>query len=97
MDRDSQRIRKAMSLLKRRYGAGRPAFLQFFDPMAGVGGHDTFGPVPGCAGQQGHHRFFSRDTPKSRIMHAETPTALQIRWKHRAVQGKSKNIVNSAK
>jgi endonuclease III len=32
MDKDSQRIRKVMALLKRRYGAGRPAFLHFSTP-----------------------------------------------------------------
>ncbi len=97
MDKDSRRIRRIMALLKRRYGAGRPAFLHFSTPwqllVATILSAQAQDPTVNRATAGLFKRY-----PKVRDYASLRPEQLYKYVKSIGLyKGKSKNIVNSAK
>jgi endonuclease-3 len=97
MDKDAAKIRKVMSLLKRRYGAGRPAFLHFSTPWQAL--------VATILSAQAQDPTVNRATAGlfKRYPKVDAYAALRPAQLYRYVssiglyRGKSKNIVNAAK
>ncbi|MDE1865343.1 MAG: endonuclease III [Candidatus Micrarchaeota archaeon] len=97
MGKDAQRIRKVMSLLKRRYGVGRPPFLHFSTPWqalaATILSAQAQDPTVNKATSVLFRKYpsvgdYARMKPEQ--LYAYTRTIGLYR-------GKSKNIINSAK
>lgn len=97
MDNDSQRLRKVLSLLKRRYGAGRPAFLHFSTPWQAL--------VATILSAQAQDATVNRATAGLFKMYPDVVSyaSLKPEQLYRYVgsiglyKGKSKNIVNAAR
>ncbi len=97
MDKDSQRIRKVMSLLKRRYGSGKPAFLHFSTPWQALAATILSAQSQDAQVNKATKVLFKR-YPKVEAYAKLKPQQLyKYVGRIGLYKGKSKSIVNSAK